>query len=379
MLASHDARAADPLVGRLLDGRYRIEERLGEGGMGTVYRGCHALMGRPVAVKVMRANIVARPDMALRFRREAMLTSRLNHECCVRVADVSPEGSEHAYLVMELLDGEDLQRVIRRGVIPPRRAVEIAASAASALAHAHSLGIVHRDLKPNNVFLHRRDGREVVKVLDFGIARSAYEQTITRTGEVFGTPEYMSPEQAGDPAHVDFRCDLYSLGATLFAMLTGQSPVAERSAVRALAVVLRGEVKRHPRALTPTVPAWLDDLVARCLAPLPNERPSSSITLEEELRRGLETMLSLPDGAFHDGAASGPKPRPPAEASGDEPRAQRSSMTRPPAEPDPAEITLAPRSTQTAASPLAVTFAGDGPDSGQRSPPARTRGSRPAS
>ncbi len=296
--------ASDPLLGRLLDGRYRLEARLGEGGMGTVYRGTHALIDRPVAVKVMRADLAARPDLALRFRREAMLTSRLDHESCVRVSDVSPAASAHAYLVMELLLGEDLQRVIGRGPLPLRRAVAIAASTAAALGHAHALGLVHRDLKPENVFLHRRAGKEVVKVVDFGIARSEYEETITRAGEVFGTPQYMSPEQALDPSRVDFRTDLYALGATLFAMLTGRAPIADGAAHRALALLLHGEIERHPRKLAPALPEWLDALVARCLEKDPALRPASAADVEGELRHGLETLP--PDSL----GSAGPAPPP---------------------------------------------------------------------
>ena len=277
----------DPLIGCLLDGRYRIEARLGQGGMGTVYRARHALIGRPVAVKVMRGDLGGRGELSLRFRREAILTSRLDHECCVHVTDVSPVGGAHAYLVMDLLEGEDLQRAIRRGPLPARRAVEIAASVASALAHAHGLGVIHRDLKPENVFLHVRDGREVVKVVDFGIARSGYEETITRAGEVFGTPQYMSPEQALDPSGVDFRSDLYSLGATLFTMLTGRALLAEEAPALLLSRVVRGEIQRHPRALAASVPEWLDELVARCLARAPEERPGSASEVEAVLRRGL--------------------------------------------------------------------------------------------
>ena len=285
--------SADPLLGCLLDGRYRIEARLGQGGMGTVYRASHALIGRPVAVKVMRGDLAGRAEMALRFRREAILTSKLDHPCCVHVADVSPEGSAHAYLVMDLLEGEDLQRAIRRGPIPLRRAVEIAASVASALAHAHGLGVIHRDLKPENVFLHMRDGREVVKVVDFGIARSGYEETITRAGEVFGTPQYMSPEQAIDPSGVDLRSDVYSLGATLFAMLTARTPLPDEPPALMLSRVVRGEIQRHPRAVSPSVPEWLDELVARCLARAPEDRPSSASEVEEALRRGLPEMTAL--------------------------------------------------------------------------------------
>ncbi|HEX4460211.1 MAG TPA: serine/threonine-protein kinase, partial [Polyangia bacterium] len=191
----------DPLLGRVLGGRYRLLERLGQGGMGTVYRATHTLMEKPVAVKILRPEMATDAEAIARFHREARSASRLDHDHCIRVTDFGQSDDGHLFLVMELLDGVSLSHVTRRGPVPPGRAAAVGVAVAEALAHAHEQGLIHRDLKPDNVFLARRaKGREIVKVLDFGLAKlasdSALGPSITRDGTVFGTPEYMAPEQA---------------------------------------------------------------------------------------------------------------------------------------------------------------------------------------
>lgn len=225
--------AADPLVGIVLDGRYRVSRILGEGGMGIVYEAFHQRLDRKVAIKVLREDFSSRADVVERFRREAKSASRIGHPNIVDVIDFGDTPLGSSYFVMELLEGEDLADLLSREVrLSPSRAVSIAYQCCRALASAHEKGIVHRDLKPENVFLLERGGfPDFVKLVDFGVAKmteldhteGAAGRKLTRTGMIFGTPEYMSPEQAnGQP--LDHRVDIYALGIILFETLTGSVP-----------------------------------------------------------------------------------------------------------------------------------------------------------
>ena len=197
----------DPLIGRLLGDRYRIEERLGRGGMGTVYRALHTGIGRQVAVKVLRQDLVGDAEATRRFHREARSLSRLDNDHCVRVSDFGQADDGLFFLAMELLEGRSLGAVLDDGPLTPSVAAAVAHDVALALAHAHDCGVVHRDLKPDNIFVAVRGGsrgsrsasaldrvahRAVVKVLDFGLAKLIGDHgagpTITRAGSVFGMP-----------------------------------------------------------------------------------------------------------------------------------------------------------------------------------------------
>jgi serine/threonine-protein kinase len=223
---------SDPLVGTTLDGRYRVLRILGEGGMGIVYEAHHELIDRKVAIKVLREDFSRRADVVERFRREAKSASRIGHPNIVDVLDFgqTPEGA--SYFVMELLQGEDLADLLARDVrLSPPRAVAIAVQCCRALAAAHEKGIVHRDLKPENVFIIERGGfPDFVKLVDFGVAKMSELDAVdgggrklTRTGMIFGTPEYMSPEQANGQT-LDHRVDIYALGIILYEALTGRVP-----------------------------------------------------------------------------------------------------------------------------------------------------------
>jgi serine/threonine-protein kinase len=222
--ASWEPRA---LVGSTLDGRYELTAHLATGGMGAVFRARHVPLRKDVAVKVMRPDLTAAKDLVERFRQEAEIAARLEHENIVRVTDFgrSPEG--YLFLVMELLEGESLFERLRREVLlPPEEAVPIFWQICSALEAAHALNVVHRDLKPENVFLARlADGREIVKLLDFGIAKflEPTSSSSTAAGMVVGTPEYLSPEQAVGGT-VDGRADLYSVGIIAWRTLVGRHP-----------------------------------------------------------------------------------------------------------------------------------------------------------
>ena len=224
-------RAASPpddLVGQVVADRYHVLKKVGEGGMGQVYLGEHVKMGRKSAIKVMKRALVHDPDAVARFNREAANASRITHPnvCAVYDFGETPEGL--IYLAMEFIEGESLTDVLQReGVLPVARSVAAFVQVGAALQAAHDLGIVHRDLKPDNIMLSRgRDGSDLVKVVDFGIAKAVggdASQMVTRTGLVVGTPEFMSPEQlSGDK--VDGRSDIYSLALVLYKMLTGTLP-----------------------------------------------------------------------------------------------------------------------------------------------------------
>jgi serine/threonine-protein kinase len=218
------------LEGQLLNERYQIEAKIGSGAMGEVYRARHVLMGRLCAIKVMNAGLSKDPDAIGRFNREATNASQINHPnvCAVYDFGFTPEGL--LFLAMEFIDGRTLSEMLRDGPLPFDRAGEILDQCAAGLMAAHELEIVHRDLKPDNIMITEHRGRATVKVVDFGIAKTAAagDQRVTRTGLVVGTPEYMSPEQiAGDL--VDNRSDQYALALIYFRMVTGAPAFAASS------------------------------------------------------------------------------------------------------------------------------------------------------
>jgi eukaryotic-like serine/threonine-protein kinase len=290
-----EASGNDPLLGATLDERYTILGKLGAGGMGTVYRAEQAPLAREVALKVLRRELGRDPDTVARFTREAKLLSQLRHPNTVTILDFgqSPEGL--LYLAMELLEGEMLSSRMRdAGTLGLAESVRVACGVLRSLDEAHARGIIHRDLKPDNIFLARvhgrRDDDEIVKVVDFGIAKirdgeltPGIDPVATQEGTVFGTPRYMSPEQAQGKS-LDGRSDLYAVGVLLFHMLTGQAPFTDDDAV----IVMAHHIKTVPPpvgALVPgqRVPYALEDLVARALAKNPDERPQTAQEFLSEL------------------------------------------------------------------------------------------------
>jgi serine/threonine-protein kinase len=215
------------MIGSVLDGRYLLAAHLATGGMGAVFRAQHVYMRKDLAIKVLRPDLSVSSDLVERFRREAEIIAALEHQNIVRVTDFGRSPDGYLFLVMELLEGESLfERLRREGALPPEETVTILWQVCAALEAAHGRGVVHRDLKPENVYLARTPGgREVVKILDFGIAKIAdpASASTTASGMVVGTPEYLSPEQAmgGD---VDTRADLYSVGLIAWRMLVGRHP-----------------------------------------------------------------------------------------------------------------------------------------------------------
>src|SRR5829696_839114 len=280
----------DPLAGRVLDDKYRLDERLGEGGMGTVYRATHLLIERPVAVKVLNPRLVTDEAAKERFRREARAAGRLQHTNAVAVTDFGETRDGLVYLVMELLEGRPLREVLaRESPLDPARAVSLMLQISAAVEAAHEAGIIHRDLKPGNIFLVQRpDSPYIVKVLDFGIAKLAADDgdfsvvdTLTGTGVMIGTPRYMSPEQC-DGAQLAPASDVYSLGVILYEMLTGQAPFTDVSPL-ALALKHSSESPRPPRELVGTVPPALEAVVLHALEKAAGERPADA----GGFRRGL--------------------------------------------------------------------------------------------
>jgi serine/threonine-protein kinase len=270
--------------GDLLAGRYRLDELIGRGGMATVFRAWDTQLGRPVAVKLLRPEIVADPDLALRFRREAHAAAVLHHPAVVGYLGSGTDGSQ-PFLVMELVDGDDLATRIRDNApLAPRTAVRIAADVASGLAVAHARGIVHRDVKPGNIIL---DAAGRARITDFGVARIAAESEATIPGTTLGSVHYFSPEQArGLPTTP--ASDVYSLGLVLYEMLTATRPfTGETTAAIALARV--GAPAPHPRAVDPTLPPDLDAVVATALAPDAAARYADGGAFADALERTLAT------------------------------------------------------------------------------------------
>ncbi|WP_433171695.1 protein kinase domain-containing protein [Actinoallomurus sp. CA-150999] len=257
-----------------LAGRYRLEEPLGRGGMGEVWRGVDLRLRRPVAVKILPLAMAADPAAVARFRREAEIAATLNHPGITTVFDIDEHrfGDERLlFLVMELMQGRDLQRTLGehpRGM-PIEQVKDLAVQVLDAMSAAHELGIVHRDLKPANLFL-LESGR--VKVCDFGIARLADATKITATGGSAGTPLYMAPEQIQGRT-VDQRTDLYAFGCVLYEMLTGAPWVDTGSGLAAILYQHLEQIPAPPRSLRPDIPDHLDALVLELLAKRPDDRP----------------------------------------------------------------------------------------------------------
>jgi serine/threonine protein kinase len=222
--------ADDPLIGTVVSDRYRIIRKVGEGGMGAVYQAEHALIEKRVALKVLFQDLSRRPDLVARFLQEAKSASRIGQENVIDISDFGQSAEGLVYIAMEFLEGQDLGRALKtERVMPWLRARPILMQIAKALRAAHATGIIHRDMKPENVFLVQREGRpDFVKVLDFGIAKVVSAELnegprLTQTGMIFGTPEYMSPEQAqGHPP--DHRVDVYAVGCIMYHLLTGSVP-----------------------------------------------------------------------------------------------------------------------------------------------------------
>ncbi len=267
-------------------GQYTLEEKIGEGGMGAVYRAKHALLRRPTAIKLLSPDHAGVANVA-RFEREVQLTSKLTHPNTIAIYDFGHTRAGAFYYAMELIDGVSLQELCEEdGPQPAGRVVYILSQIAGALAEAHELGLIHRDVKPANILLSSRGGLpDFVKVLDFGLVKEvdSADPALSTANALTGTPLYMAPESILRPDSVDARVDLYALGGVAYWLLTGTAPFEGSSLVEICSKHLHTPAVAPSSRASGNVPAALDALVLRCLAKEADERPASARVLAAEL------------------------------------------------------------------------------------------------
>lgn len=317
---------SDPYIGKRIADQFTIVERIGSGGMGAVYKAEQPEMNRFVAVKILHAKYRQREDLVARFRREARAMSQLSHPNTARVFLFGQLDDGACYFVMEHLVGRNLAQVVRaEGPMPLDRATRIMTQACSALEEAHRSGIIHRDLKPENIFLTQQGGIiDFPKVLDFGLAKVTDKQMrpgslmLTREGMVFGTPEFMSPEQArGKP--LDPRSDIYSLGVILYELLTGKLPFDAKNSIEFIQLHVNSQpIPLSSRIPGLTFPAAVDAAISRALAKNPEDRYPTALAFAEALEMAVR------------GTASG-YPAAGSSASGNYPYPSQSSYSQHPA------------------------------------------------
>jgi len=288
---------APDLVGRVIAGRYRIDKKLGEGGMGAVYRGEQMSLRRAVAVKLLKPELGANEMILRRFNAEAHLVAQLSHPNIVGIYDFGQDVDGSLFIAMEYIDGRSLREAIQKeGPFSPARTLTIAAQVAASLVEAHARSIIHRDLKPDNVMLQERGKqRDIVRVLDFGIAklrddsRGTHAQ-MTQAGDMLGTPQYMSPEQIrGEP--IDGRADIYSLGCMIYEMVTGRMAYEAPTIMAMLSKhLLEQAVPPSQRRPDLAIPAAIDQLVMRAMAKDPAARPPTMEAFAETIGAILQTL-----------------------------------------------------------------------------------------
>jgi serine/threonine-protein kinase len=293
MAAPEETETTQRSWGDPISGKYRVERVLGEGGMGIILEATHMQLDERVAIKMLRQDLARDEETVQRFLREAKAAIKIRSEHVVRVHDVAALENGAPYIVMELLEGQDLERLVREhGPVDPADAVDYVLQACEALAEAHALGMVHRDLKPANLFLtHRKDGSPCVKVLDFGITKiqagpkgNKPDLGITRTQAIFGSPKYMSPEQMRSSREVDARSDIWALGAILYELVAGRAPFDAETMPSLCALVLN----EPPPPLPEHVPDALAAVILRCLRKNPDDRYANV----GELARALSSFGS---------------------------------------------------------------------------------------
>jgi serine/threonine-protein kinase len=313
------------MLGRVIAGRYRLEARAGEGGMGVVYRARHVLIDRVVALKLIRPDLRGETHLRAWMLREARAANRVDHAHIIDIHDIGETEEGELYLVMEYLVGTSLSSELARGPMVLARGVDILEQMCAALARAHDLGVVHRDLKSDNILLTSRGGRkDFVKILDFGLAHLAMDPRLAPKGAVFGTPEYMSPEQArGEEANA--QSDLYALGVLFFEMLTGQLPF--RSDDReTLLEMQRTAVAPKPRSIKPDCLPGAEGIVVKLLEKDRRKRFQDAHHLHEELKALQRALPSTPWEVAATGENPAPPPPPPPQSPGVIEWANRASL-----------------------------------------------------
>jgi serine/threonine-protein kinase len=313
--AAQPSKPSDPMLGRVIAGRYRLEARIGEGGMGVVYRARHVLIDRIVAVKLIRPDLRGETHLRAWMLREARAANRVDHAHIIDIHDIGETEEGELYLVMEYLVGTSLSTELARGATPLARGVDILEQMCAALGRAHDLGVVHRDLKSDNILLTSRGGRkDFVKILDFGLAHLAMDPRLAPKGAVFGTPEYMSPEQArGEEANA--QSDLYALGVLFFEMLTGQLPF--RSDDReTLLEMQRTAIAPRPRSIKSDVLPAAETIVVKLLEKDRRKRFQDAHHLHEELKALQRSLPSTPWEVAATGENVVPPPPPPPQSEG---------------------------------------------------------------
>jgi serine/threonine-protein kinase len=303
--------------GTLLDNRFQIESYIATGGMGDVYRAAHVFLKRPIALKLLKRNLAADPEMWARFQREAELVSQLESQHIVRVFDFGRTSTGMPFLAMEFVQGTTLDVLVHNeGPLPPERAAELICQVCEGLNEAHGVGIVHRDLKPPNIIIgKRRDGAEIAKILDFGIAREADAHqkaggALTQMGMVVGTPAYLAPEQAlADP--LDARTDIYALGCVLFELVTGRPPFVADSLQKIISMQLR-EAPASPASLRKDLSPAMCEVILKALAKDRAHRFQNVKELALALRESVKRNAPVP-GAFDDWPPADAPPGPAAD------------------------------------------------------------------
>jgi len=290
----------DPFVGKVIDGRYEILTRIGEGGMGVVYKARQTPLDRVIALKMLNSQMATDPTWVQRFYNEAKACSRLQHPNTIRMFDFGQSPDGRLFMTMEFLDGISLREALSRGPLAAHRVVKILIQCCASLAEAHSIGIIHRDIKPDNVFLLNMAGSpDFVKLLDFSVAKLLEgDRMKTQAGVVFGTPQYMSPEQ-GRGMPLDARSDLYALGILAFEMLTGNVPFHDENPMTVIHMHLQAQVPPLPQ----TIPYSVQQIVRRALEKEPNRRYQSA----GEMMQHCQQVFAEVSGGVSVGAAGVPR------------------------------------------------------------------------
>jgi predicted Ser/Thr protein kinase len=287
---AHAQQYKDPLVGKVIDGRFEVIERVGEGGMGVVYKVRQVPIGRIVAMKVLSQEMAGDPNWVMRFEREARASSQLQHPNTIRMFDFGKTREGRLFMTMEFLDGRSLREVIADDApLDPARVLKVLVQCCASLGEAHAAGIIHRDIKPDNVFLLNMGGSpDFVKLLDFSVAKLLQESDGMRTqaGIVFGTPQYMSPEQ-GRGMPLDARSDLYALGILAFEMLTGYVPFHHDQNPM---IVLQMHVQKPVPPLPAAVPPIVQQVVYRALEKDPSKRHQSAGEMMQHCQQALAQL-----------------------------------------------------------------------------------------